>query len=123
MQRIIRIHPHGARAQRIRHLDRRVQIARVHRRRQAVRRLVADGDGLGAVLELADAAHGAEDLLLHDLHVLGDVGEDGGFDEVALVALAVAADFHLGAGLFAGFDVAVHCRQYCACRIGERANG
>jgi len=43
---------------------------------------------------------------LHDLHVLGDVGEDGGLDEVALVALAVAADLDGGAGFLAGLDVA-----------------
>lgn len=42
---------------------------------------------------------------MHDLHVFADVGEDGGLDEIALFAVALAAGFDLGAFLFAGVDV------------------
>ena len=58
---------------------------------------VADLDDLLLGLELADGADWAEDLFLHDLHVLGDVREDGGLDEVTLVAVALAANLDLGA--------------------------
>ncbi len=68
--------------------------------------LVAELDGLLLGGELGDGADGAEDLLLHDLHVGADVGEDGGLDEVALVAVALAAGLDLGALLLAGLDVA-----------------
>jgi len=44
---------------------------------------------------------------LHDLHVLADVGEDGGLDEVTLFAVAFAADFDLGAGFLAFINVSV----------------
>jgi hypothetical protein len=44
---------------------------------------------------------------LYDLHVFGYVGEDGGLDEVALVADALAAGFDGRAGFLALFDVAV----------------
>lgn len=71
---------------------------------------VADADGILLCLELGNAAHGAEDLLLHNLHVLSHVREDGRLDEEALVALAFTAGDHLGAGLLAGINVAVRCQ-------------
>jgi hypothetical protein len=42
---------------------------------------------------------------LHDLHIFGDVGEDGGLDEVALVTLALAASLDGGTGVLACLDV------------------
>jgi hypothetical protein len=41
--------------------------------------------------ELLDDQYGAEDLLLGDTHVVVNVGEDGGRDEVALVPHLVSA--------------------------------
>ena len=67
---------------------------------------VSETDGILFGLEFGDGADGAEDLLLHDLHVFADVGEDGWLDEVALVAVTLAADFDLGTLLLAGVDVA-----------------
>jgi hypothetical protein len=43
---------------------------------------------------------------LLNLHVLGDVGEDGRLNEVTLVALAVTARLDSGAGLLALLNVA-----------------
>ena len=107
VQGIVSINPDGTRLEGVGDLDGGVEVGGVHGGGEAVGGAVAQLDRLVAVLEFGDGAHGAEDFLLHDLHVLGDVGEDRGFDEVALVALAVAADFHLGARVFASFDVAV----------------
>lgn len=73
---------------------------------QAVVGVVGELEGLRLVLELGDGADGAEDLFLHDLHVGADVGEDGGLDEVALVAVAGAAGLDSGALVGAGLDVA-----------------
>ena len=67
---------------------------------------VSETDGVLFGLEFGDGADGAEDLFLHDLHVFADVGEDGGLDEVTLVAVTLAADFHFGTLLLAGVDVA-----------------
>jgi hypothetical protein len=66
---------------------------------------VAELDGVLLGLELGDRADGAEDLLFHDLHVLCDVGEDRGLDEVALVTLALATSLNGGTGVLAGLDV------------------
>ena len=67
---------------------------------------VSETDGVLFGLEFSDGADGAEDLLLHDLHVFADVGENGWLDEVALVAVTLATDFDLGTLLLAGVDVA-----------------
>ena len=81
----------------------------MHGGSKAVGGVVANADGLGLVLELGDGADRAEDLFLHDLHVFGHVGEDGGLDEVALVAVALAADLDFGAFFLAMVDVAGDC--------------
>ena len=53
---------------------------------------------------LEDLLDGSEDLLLGDAHVVGDVGEDGRLDEVAAVAVALAARQQAGALLLARLD-------------------
>ena len=108
MEGVVGVHPHGSGLQRIGDFDSSVQVLGVDCSGETVGGLVAELDGFVLGLELGDGADGAEDLFLHDLHVLGDVGEDGGFDEEALVALAVAADFDSGACVLAGLDVAVN---------------
>ena len=63
------------------------------------------------VLKLDDNADGAEDLLAHDLHVGLRLGEDGGLDEEALRAEALAAEVDLRALLLARVDVAHNTLQ------------
>ena len=67
---------------------------------------VSETDGVLFGLEFRNGANGAEDLFLHDLHILADVGEDGWLDEVTFFAVTLAADFDLGTLLLAGVDVA-----------------
>ena len=69
---------------------------------------VAELDDLFLGLELGNGADWAKDLLLHNLHVLGDVGEDGWLDEVSLLTLASTTDLDLGTSILAGLDVAVN---------------
>mmetsp|Transcript_34092 Transcript_34092/g.61455 ORF Transcript_34092/g.61455 Transcript_34092/m.61455 type:complete len:545 (-) Transcript_34092:51-1685(-) len=63
----------------------------------------------GAVLK--DGLDGSEDLLPGDLHVVGDVGEDGGGDVVTLVADAAATDIQLGALGLSVLDVRQDLRE------------
>lgn len=88
-------------------LDGGVEVLGVNGSSKTVGGVVGNLDDLFLGLELGNAAHGAENLLLHNLHVLGDVGEDGGLDEVALVSLAVTTDLDVGTCILAGLDVAV----------------
>lgn len=73
---------------------------------QTIVGVVAEGNDLIGILELGQGDDGAEDLLLHDLHVLADIGEDGGLDEVALVAVALATSNDGSTLVLAGLDVA-----------------
>ena len=68
---------------------------------------VSETDGVLFGLEFSDRADGAEDLLLHDLHIFADVGEDGWLDEVTLIPVTLASDFDFGALLLAFVDVAI----------------
>ena len=100
------VDPDGASLEAVGDLDGGVQVAGVDGSSQAVGGRVADLDCVLLCLELGDAADGAKDLLLHNLHVFLDVGEDCGLNEVALVALALAASLDGGTLVLAGLDVA-----------------
>lgn len=56
-------------------------------------------------LEFENGGDRAEDLLLDDLHVGSAVCEDRGLDKVSLISVAVSANVHRRAALFAGRDV------------------
>lgn len=83
---------------------------------QTISGAVANADSILLGLELGNGADGAEDLLLHDLHVLGNVGEDGGLNEVTLVTLALATSLTGGTGALAVLNVA-SC-QLVICSLG-----
>jgi hypothetical protein len=68
--------------------------------------VVGNPDGFLLRLELLDSADRSEDLLLDNLHVFADVGEDGGLDVVALGAETLTTGDHASAGLLAVLDVA-----------------
>jgi len=69
---------------------------------------VAELDNFLLGLELGDGADWAKDLFLHNLHVFGDIGEDGWLDEVSLLTLASTTDLDLGTSVLAGLDVAAN---------------
>lgn len=100
------VDPDGAGAEAVADADGRVEVLGVDGGGEAVLGVVAEPDGLLLGRELGDGADGPENLLLHDLHVVRDVGKDGGLDEVALVAVALAARDDGGAVLLARLDVA-----------------
>lgn len=117
-QSVVGVDPNCAGPEPVGHLNRGVEVAGVDRSSQSVCGAVADLENLLLGLELGDGADWAEDLLLYDLHVLGDIGEDGWLDEVALVALALTADLDLGASVLAGLDVAVTMSVGDLLRVG-----
>lgn len=106
MESVVGVDPDSTSAERVGNLDGCVEVGCVDSGGKTVCCRVADLDDIGLVLELGDCAHGAEDLLLLDLHVLGDVGEDGGLNEVALVTLTLATSLDCGASLLAVLNVA-----------------
>lgn len=66
---------------------------------------VTDLDGLVNVLELLDGDDGTEDLLLGDLHVGSDIGEQSGLDVVALVAVALTTKRNGGTSILTVLDI------------------
>ena len=78
----------------------------MHCRRKAVRRLIPHPDGVLLGGKFGNRTNRSEDLFLHDLHILADVAEDGRLDEVALFAMALAADFNFGSCIFSCADIA-----------------
>lgn len=107
MKHVVAVDPDSAGPQRVGDLESGVEVAGVHGSGETVCCRVSDANGVLLGLELGDGADGSENLLLHDLHVLLDIGEDGGLDEVALVTLALAANLDLGSGICAILDVSV----------------
>lgn len=107
VQHVILVDPDRTRPQRTTNADGGVQVAGVHGGGQTVGGGVAELDGFFLGGKFADGADGAEDLFLHDLHLRGDVAEDGRLDEEALVAMALAANLDFGAFFLACVDVAM----------------
>ena len=105
MQHVVLVHPDGAGSQSVADSDGGIEAGGVDGGGETVRRCIAETDGVVFRLEFGDGADGAEDFFLHYLHVLGDVGEDGRLDKVTLFAVALAADFNLGALFLTGINV------------------
>ena len=105
MKHVVLIYPDCPSLQAVGDSDRRVQIGGVNGGREAVGGGIADLDGILFCLEFRNGAHGPENFFLDNFHVVTDVGEDGGFDEVANVAVTFTADFDLGSCFFAGVNV------------------
>ena len=105
MEHVILIHPNGPGLQAVSNAERRVQIGGVNGGREAVGGGIADLDGILFRFEFRNGTHRAENFFLDYFHVVADVGEDGGFDKVANVAVTFAAGFDLGSCFFTGVDV------------------
>ena len=67
--------------------------------------LVTGLDDILLGLEFRDGADGAENFLLHDLHIIRDTREYGWLDEVAFLAMSGTAGLNLGAGFLARLDI------------------
>lgn len=85
--------------------DATVEVIGVDSRGKTVSGLIAELDGLLLGGELGNGADGAENLLLHNLHVRLDVAEDGRLDKVSLVTVALTTNLNSGTLLLAGLDV------------------
>ena len=77
------VDPHRAELQRARRAHRAADVARPHRRGEAVVDAVRPGERLVLVVEPLHRHDGAEDLALHDLGVLADARDDRRLDEEA----------------------------------------
>mmetsp|Transcript_89643 Transcript_89643/g.254128 ORF Transcript_89643/g.254128 Transcript_89643/m.254128 type:complete len:207 (-) Transcript_89643:994-1614(-) len=81
------VHPHRARPEQARQLQRGADVPGADTRGEPVLRGVRAPHRVQGVGELEDAHHRAEDLLRRDGHAVGDVGEHGRLDVEALLAV------------------------------------
>ena len=102
---VVVVHPDGTSLQGVGDTDSGVDVLGVNGSSETVRGVVTNLDSLSLILELLDGDDRAEDLLLGDLHVTSDTGEQSGLDEVALVTVAVTTDGDSSTGLLAVVDV------------------
>lgn len=105
MESVVLVDPDGSGLELVGDGDGGFEVLGVDTGGETVGGVVGHGDEIVNVLELGDGGDGAEDFLLHDLHLWGDVGEDGGLDEVALFSVAGSSGFDGGTVLLAVVDV------------------
>lgn len=106
VEHVVAVDPDGTGSERVGDAEGGVEVLGVDGGGKTVRGVVSELDDILLILELGDGTDGAEDLLLHDLHVGLDVGEDGGLDEVTLVAETLTTRLDGGTFVLAGLDVA-----------------
>ena len=112
MQHVVLVHPDGSGPQSIADSDGGVEALCVDCGGETVGSGVAETDGVVFGLEFGNGADGAEDLLLHYLHVFGHARENGRLDKVALFAMALATNFDLGALFLAGINITAFMLVY-----------
>ena len=106
MKSVVCVDPHCSGLERIGNLDGSLQVAGVESGSETICGRVANLNDLFLGLELGNCAYWAENLFLLNLHVLGNVGEDGGLNEVALVTLSLTTSLDSGARLLTILNVA-----------------
>jgi hypothetical protein len=106
MKHVIAVNPDSAGTEAIRNTNGRVQVGGVNGSCEAVGCVVGGLDDLVFCAELGNGADRAEDLLLHDLHVWLDIGEDGGLDEISLLSVSLTTNLNLGTRLLALLNIA-----------------
>ena len=105
MEQVVVVDPDGSCTELVTDDNGGVDVRRVDGSSKTICAVVAYSDCVVDGLELGDGANGSENFFLHNLHVFADVAEDGGLDEVAFVAVALAADFDLGSLFLTLFDI------------------
>ena len=106
VQHVVLVDPDGTGAEAVGNADGGVEVGGVDGSGETVIRVVGALEDLLLRLELGDRADRAEDLLLDDLHVLGDVGEDSWLDKVSLVAVTLTTSLNGCTSLLSFLDVA-----------------
>lgn len=104
-QHVVAVDPDGTSLQFIADPNGSVEVCGVDCGGKTIGGFVTGLDDFVFSLEFADGAHRAEDLFLHDFHVITDTGENCWLDEVAFVTMSLATSFNFSTGVLAGFDV------------------
>jgi len=104
-QEIVAIDPNRPSLKSIRDLNRDIQILSMNTGGKTVKRLMRLLQNIFNILKLSDRYNWSEDLFLHNLHFLIDVGENGWLNEITFPPMTFAAECDFGTFIFTGFDV------------------
>lgn len=102
VKHVVAVNPDGSSLKLLHKLHGGVDVLGVDGGSETVLSVVSDLGDLVESRELSDGSDRAENLLLHDLHVRLDVGDDGRLNEVTLVTLTLTTALDLAALLLAG---------------------
>jgi hypothetical protein len=102
---IVLVNPDCAGLESVGDADRSVEVVGVNTSCQTVGGVVGELENFLFVLEFLDCADRSENFFLDNLHLVVDVGEDGGLNVVALVTQSLTSDDNLGTGLLALVNV------------------
>jgi hypothetical protein len=105
VEHVVAVNPYGASAETIGNTNGSVQVGSVNSSRKTIVGVVGSLDDLVFCAELSNRADRAKDLLLHNLHVWRNIGEDGGLDEVSLVSVSLTTNLDLGTLLLALLNI------------------
>src|ERR1700722_2569546 len=108
VKNVIAIDPHRTRSDTVRNRMRLTNVASPYGRSQAVQRLVGPLYNIIQIIEFDDAHHGTKNLLASDLHVVLDIHEHCGFNEITARTCPLAALHQLGSFALAGLDITHH---------------
>lgn len=97
VQHVVAVDPDGTGVNSIGNPNSGVKVAGVDSGSKTVSRVVASLNSVLNSIELGDGANWTKDLLLHDLHIWSDVGENGWLDEVSLITETLTTDLNLSA--------------------------
>jgi len=117
--RIPTVDPDAAPSDVVSDSHRLVDVIRHDPRSKTVHGRIGSLDDLMHVLELDQALHRAKDLIRGNLHVVGDVRENGRLDEEAFVSDTRSAGLELGALLLAELDVAENLLELGVINLGS----
>ena len=105
VEHVVAVNPYSAGTEAAGDTNGSVQVGGVDSSRKAVGSVISILDDLIFCAELGNGADRAEDLLLHDLHVGPNIGEDGGLDEVSLISVSLTTNLDLGTLLLALLNI------------------
>jgi len=105
VEAVVGVHPDGAGLDLVGVLEDSVDVAGEDTGGETVVATVGTLDGLIQGAEAHDAHDGAEDLLAGDGHIVLDIGEDGGLDEVAGLLNGLSSNNAVGSLALSGLDV------------------
>lgn len=104
-QKVVTIDPNGTSLKSVANFDSSVKVPSVNTSSETIESIMSLRKDILDIGEFTDGNDRSENLFLHDLHLLIDIGEDGGLNEVSFLSVTFTAEGDVGTFVLTGFDV------------------